>query len=130
MYSTKSNITTPTTAQDRRAARAISSSADIFSFPRSPPPLEGSELGCGAASPVGSEAAEEKQCSSASGLIALTVSNVKCVGIIKQIVTIFNSKQVNTGDGITLGKSVIVLYAGFLCYTFNPHIDLFVYAFI
>lgn len=34
LYSTKSNITTPTTTQDRRAARATSSSTDIFSFPR------------------------------------------------------------------------------------------------
>lgn len=36
LCSTKSNITTPTTTQDRRAARAITSSADIFSFPRNP----------------------------------------------------------------------------------------------
>lgn len=49
LYSTKSNMTTPTTTQDRRAARAISSSADIFSFPRSPQPLERREFTWGGA---------------------------------------------------------------------------------
>ena len=39
LYSTKSNITTPTTPQDRRAARAMSSSAETLSFPRIPSPL-------------------------------------------------------------------------------------------
>lgn len=52
LYSTKSNITTPTVTQDMSATRAISSSADIFSFPRSPRPLDLRELACGAATPL------------------------------------------------------------------------------
>jgi len=52
LYSTKSNITTPTTTQDRRAARAISSSTDILSFPRSPRPFDLRELVGGAAAPL------------------------------------------------------------------------------
>lgn len=61
LYSTKSNITTPTTTQDRRAARAISSSTDIFSFPRSPGLLDLRELVCGAAAPLDPVAAEEEK---------------------------------------------------------------------
>lgn len=61
LYSTKLNITTPTTTQDRRAARAISSSADIFSFPRSPRLWDPRELTCGAAAPLDPVPAEEEK---------------------------------------------------------------------
>lgn len=67
LYSTKSNMTTPTTSQDRRAARAISSSADIFSFPRSPQPLERREFVWGGATtpldPVTAWGRESYNCS-------------------------------------------------------------------
>lgn len=49
LYSTKSNITTPTASQDKRATRAMSSSADIFSFLRSPRPLDLREVFWGGA---------------------------------------------------------------------------------
>lgn len=49
LYSTKSNITTPTASHERRATTAISSSADILSFPRSPRPLDLKEVVWGGA---------------------------------------------------------------------------------
>lgn len=57
LYSTKLNMTTPTTIQDRRAAMAISSSADTFSFARSPWPADLTELCCCAGGRKGGERA-------------------------------------------------------------------------
>lgn len=111
LYSTKSNITTPTTTQDNRAARAISSSTDTFTFLRRPRPLDLREVVCGATAPFdpsAEEGAADVSAMCGKHKVTLSISplnqkgffyinltgTVKIIGIISPVLTIyFNTTQ-------------------------------------